>query len=274
MTVGGLSSIVNGTDTGVAYTGPDMNLIINSVATNSAAPTTYSGVIGGAMLITKQGSNPQTLSEREHIQRRHQHQRRLAWVRRQDARCRPTTAITVNGTTDWTGPLPDANNIGPQGQTANFTGGILSASITNDGSGNTWTNATSGSGSVGELIAGNGPGGNSITWNAGSPLGLDVATDPTDLVNANGGLTYAGNIGNFNGSNNNVGFIKPGFGVLTLTGGSSNFTGQLKVNDDGGTLRLTTQLPNAGQSMATPTVYIGGGTAQPTRAYTTRRDRP
>ena len=44
---------------------------------------------------------------------------------------------------------------------------------------------------------------------------------------------------------------------MTLTG-SNNFTGQLKVNDDGGTLRLTTQLLNAGQSMATPTVYIGG----------------
>ena len=45
VTVGGLSSIVSGTDTGVAYAGPDMNLLINSVATNSAAPTTYSGVI-------------------------------------------------------------------------------------------------------------------------------------------------------------------------------------------------------------------------------------
>ena len=100
------------------------------------------------------------------------------------------------------------SGVGPQGQTANFTGGILSVSVTTAGSGNTWTNASSGAGSVGDVIAGNGPGGNSITWNAGGSLGLDVATDPTDLADANGGLTYAGNIGNFNGSNNNVGFMK------------------------------------------------------------------
>ena len=169
-------------------------------------------------------------------------------------------------------PLRWSSGVGPQGQTANFTGGILSASITNDGSGNAWTNATSGPGSVGELIGGSRPGGHpSITWNAGSSLGVDIATDPTDLVNANGGITYSGNIGNFNGSNNNVGFMKRGFGVLTLTG-SSSFTGQLKVNDDGGTLRLTTQLTNAGQSMSGaasgPTVYIGGATGATDSVHT------
>ena len=262
VTVGGLSSIVSGTDTGVAYTGPDMNLLINSVATNSAAPTTYSGVIGGATSITKQGSNPQTLSGANTCSGATNINVGSLGFANMSAMS-ANSAVTVSGTSDWTIPAPVVSGVGPQGQTANFTGGILSVSVTTTGSGNTWTNATSGAGSVGDVIAGNGPGGNSITWNAGGSLGLDVVTDPTDLGNANGGLTYAGNIGNFNGSNNNVGFMKRGFGVLTLTG-SSNFTGQLKVNDDGGTLRLTTQLPNAGQSMATPTVYIGGATGQPT----------
>ncbi len=176
----------------------------------------------------------------------------------------PNSAITVTGTSDWTIPAPVVSGVGPQGQTANFTGGILTAYVTTSGTGNTWNTNTSGTGSVGQLISGTGPGGNAITWSNGSSLGINVDTDPGDLLNANGGITYSGNIGNFNGTNNNVGFMKRGFGVLTLSGTNNNFSGQLKVNDDGGTLRLTTQLPNAGQSMTgtgvTPTVYIGGAT--------------
>src|SRR4029079_13513447 len=51
-----------------------------------------------------------------------------------------------------------------------------------------------------------------------------------------------------------------GYGTLTLSG-ANTYSGQLKVNDEGGTLRLTSVQTNAGQSMALPAVYIGGATA-------------
>ncbi len=58
------------------------------------------------------------------------------------------------------------------------------------------------------------------------------------------------------GDADNVGFTKRGYGTLTLSG-NNTFSGQLKVDNEGGTLRLTTAEPNAGQSMALPTVSIG-----------------
>ncbi len=141
VTIGGLSSVVNGTDTGVTYVGPDMNLIINSVATNSAAPTTYSGIIANATSITKQGSNPQTLSgANTYNGATNINVGSLGFANK--GAMSPSSAITVNGTSDWT--IRSVSGVGPRGQTANFTGGILTAGITTDGSGNTWTNATSG----------------------------------------------------------------------------------------------------------------------------------
>ncbi|HVT27325.1 MAG TPA: autotransporter-associated beta strand repeat-containing protein, partial [Lacipirellulaceae bacterium] len=65
-----------------------------------------------------------------------------------------------------------------------------------------------------------------------------------------------GQTGGGSGTTNNVGVMKRGYGTLTLSG-ANTYSGQLKVNDEGGTLRLTSVQTNAGQSMALPAVYIG-----------------
>src|SRR5947207_3313609 len=131
--------------------------------TNTRSPTSDSGATTGSTSTTNQGNNPQTLPGANTYSGATSVLVGSLGYQNKGAMS-ANSAITVSGTSDWTVPPPVVNGVGPQGQTANFTGGILTASTTTDGSGNTWTNATSGSGSIGQLIGGSGPGGNSITW--------------------------------------------------------------------------------------------------------------
>ena len=88
-----------------------------------------------------------------------------------------------------------------------------------------------------------------VAWRLGSsPTPNSVADYNT--WRSNFGATAGG------GTTDNVGFTKCGYGTLTLSG-NNTFSGQLKVDNEGGTLRLTTAEPNAGQSMVLPTVSIG-----------------
>ena len=88
-----------------------------------------------------------------------------------------------------------------------------------------FTNATSGSGSIGGLLAGLGGQGASVIWNAGAILGIDTTNA------AGGSLTYSGSIGDR--ANGPLGLTKLGGGMLVLSG-SNTYSGPTMVN--GGTL--------------------------------------
>lgn len=126
------------------------------------------------------------------------------------------------------------------------TGAITVASgatlAVNAGGSGEWNNGTSGTASIGALIAGDNSAGtaNRISWTAGSALGIDT-------TNAGGTLTYSGTIGSFRTGGNAVSLSKLGTGTLVLdvintyTGGTTVTSGTLAIGDNGalGTGALT-----------------------------------
>ncbi|HVT30677.1 MAG TPA: autotransporter-associated beta strand repeat-containing protein, partial [Lacipirellulaceae bacterium] len=89
-----------------------------------------------------------------------------------------------------------------------------------------------------------------VIWRKGA------SPNPNSPTDYNTWRSTFGQTGGGSGTTNNVGVMKRGYGTLTLSG-ANTYSGQLKVNDEGGTLRLTSVQTNAGQSMALPAVYIG-----------------
>jgi fibronectin-binding autotransporter adhesin len=97
------------------------------------------------------------------------------------------------------------------------------------GGANQFTNATSGAGSIGGLLAGIGAQGGPVNWAAGAVLGIDT----TSAVG--GSLTYSGNINDTNSGATSLGLAKLGPGTLVLTG-TNTYSGGTTVAD--GTLIL------------------------------------
>jgi fibronectin-binding autotransporter adhesin len=115
-----------------------------------------------------------------------------------------------------------------------------------------FTNATTGAGSIGGLLAGTGGQGAAVTWNASASLGLDT-------TNATGNVTYADAI--------NRGLIKLGTGTLELTNGGTYAT----AGAAGFPLvvRQGTLLLNGGTHTVTGEAVVGGtfGTANGAAGY-------
>jgi MYXO-CTERM domain-containing protein len=115
-----------------------------------------------------------------------------------------------------------------------------------------FTNATTGAGSIGGLLAGTGGQGAAVTWNASASLGIDT-------TNATGNVTYADAI--------NRGLIKLGTGTLELTNGGTYAT----AGAAGFPLvvRQGTLLLNGGTHTVTGEAVIGGtfGTANGAAGY-------
>ncbi len=156
-------------------------------------------------------------------------------------------AISGSGALVQVGPgtvVLNANNMYTGG--TNINGGILqfantsampsSGTVTvagnavlavNAGGANEFTNATSGPGSIGGLLAGIGGQGAPVNWNFDALFGIDT-------TNASGGnLTYSGSIADT--VNGPLGLIKLGGGILTLTASNSYSDG---TTVSGGTLQL------------------------------------
>jgi fibronectin-binding autotransporter adhesin len=115
-----------------------------------------------------------------------------------------------------------------------------------------FTNATTGAGSIGGLLAGTGGQGAAVTWNASASLGIDT-------TNATGNVTYADAI--------NRGLIKLGTGTLELTTG-----GTFATNGAAGfplVVRQGTLLLNGGTHTVTGEAVVGGtfGTANGAAGY-------
>jgi autotransporter-associated beta strand protein len=153
-----------------------------------------------------------------------------------------TGGTTISsGTVDFanTGAMPAA------GAVAVSSGATLAIGV-GDVSGGLFTNATSGNGSIGGLLAGlGGQSGSTVTWSAGSILGIDTTNADS------GSFTYAGNIANTGAGA--LGLTKLGAGMLTLTG-TNSFTGATTVLD--GTLAYGSTSSFGGGS----TIDIADGT--------------
>ena len=131
--------------------------------------------------------------------------------------------VTMDGTGTWTlagsnnytgattinsGVLQFAQtNAMPASSTVTVSGGATLA--VNAGGAGEFTPATSGSGSIGGLLAGVGGQNGPVTWNAGAILGIDTTNAP------GGSLAYTGTIGD-SGANSR-GLTKLGDGQLTLS---------------------------------------------------------
>ena len=221
------SASVGGLQGGTAYTA---NSAMSITVGNNVRDASYSAAITGTGSLTKVGSSAQQL----------------------------TAVNTYSGGTNINAGILQfgpTNSMPATGAVAVNSGGTLSVHVSGAGE---WTNGTSGVGTLGGLISGDGgQTASQVTWNSGSALGIN-----TDLGES---VTYAGSIGSFNGvsdATKSVGLIKRGQGGLTLTG-TNTFRGQFQVANDGGVVRLSSALTGAGQSMAIPTVNLGnaGGDA-------------
>jgi autotransporter-associated beta strand protein len=144
-----------------------------------------------------------------------------------------TGKLTISGSSNYSGGTQiNAGTLQfaktsdmPSSGTVTVAGGATLA--VNAGGVDEFTNATSGSGSIGGLLAGIGGQGAPVIWNAGAKLGIDT-------TNAGGSFTYAGVIANTTGGS--LGLTKLGTGSLVLTA-SNTYTGGTTVS--GGTLIVT-----------------------------------
>jgi autotransporter-associated beta strand protein len=165
-----------------------------TITTATGTTQTISSVIGGSIPLTKEGADRLILSGAN---------------------------IYNAGTNINTGTLQFANTTAmPVAGGVNVNAGATLG--VNAGGAGEWTNATSGGGAIGGLIAGTGGQGtaNQVTWTAGSNLGIDT-------TNSAGALSYSGVIGSFRaavGTTNAVGLTKRGPGTLELSG-ANTYTG-------------------------------------------------
>jgi autotransporter-associated beta strand protein len=127
----------------------------------------------------------------------------------------------------------------PATGTVAVSSGATLAVIVGSGTGQ-FTNAASGNGSIGALLAGIGGQGATVTWSSGSALGLDTTS-------ATGGFTYAGNI-----TTAGLGLTQIGTGTLTLAG-TNTYTGATTVK--GGTLKFN----NTGALSSGSAVTVNSG---------------
>ncbi|MGD0897387.1 MAG: autotransporter-associated beta strand repeat-containing protein [Thermoguttaceae bacterium] len=125
----------------------------------------------------------------------------------------------------------------PAGVAVAVNGATLAVNV---GGTNEFTAVTSGAGSIGGLLAGTGGQGGSVTWAAGSSLGLDTS-------NAPGPVSYTGAI-----STAGLGIVKLGGGTLSL-GGNNTYTGGTIVT--AGTLLL-----GSTSALGTGLLTASGGT--------------
>ena len=163
-----------------------------------------------------------------------------------------TTAGAVTTTTISGGILQFAKivSMSPVSNTSSFivqAGGTLAV---NAGGTGEFTNATSGNGSIGGLLAGAGGQGGTLTWNSGAALGIDTTNAPGST------LTYAGVIANPGG--NALGLTKLGTGTLVLSA-ANTYTGPTLVNSG----NLTLQAAGAGLGATAISTANSGSTFAP-----------
>lgn len=140
------------------------------------------------------------------------------------------------------------NSMAATGTVGVGTGGVLAV---NAGGSGEFTNATSGAGSIGGLLAGTGGQSAPVTWTGTVALGIDT-------TNASGSaLTYSGNIANLGTT---LGLTKLGANTLTLSG-TNTYSGATLVN--AGTLTFAnTAAKSSGTSVtsiATSSIGLGVG---------------
>ena len=140
-----------------------------------------------------------------------------------------------NAANTYTGTTNINSGILQFAKTNSMSSGIVQAQsgatiAVNVGGTGEWTNGTSGTASLGRLIAGDNTAGtsNRITWFAGSILGIDT-------TNAGGSFAYNGSIGAFRTGGDSVGLTKLGTGTLILTA-ASTYTGPTTIS--AGSLQL------------------------------------
>ncbi|MCE9518501.1 MAG: autotransporter-associated beta strand repeat-containing protein, partial [Verrucomicrobia bacterium] len=124
---------------------------------------------------------------------------------------------------------------------------------------NEWTNATSGNGSIGGLLAGlGGQAGGTVTYSGAVTLGIDT-------TNATAGtMTYSGVIGNVTGSTSTA-ITKLGTGTSLVLSGSNTFSGLTTVT--AGTLKLNNNLALQNSALVTtgsPSLTFETGITTPT----------
>jgi autotransporter-associated beta strand protein len=223
--VGGLSGSTNYSANSA------LSLTVGNSTATTGTVATFGGVISGSGSVTKVGANTQE----------------VIGVNTYSGGTNVNAGILQFGAT---------TSMPASGAVSVNSGGTLAVHVSGAGE---WATSGTGVGTINGLIAGDGgQTASQVTWTDGSSLGINTQPVGTTLNTAD--VTYAGNIGSFNGVSDltqSVGFTKSGYGTLSLTGSNNTFRGQLKVANEGGTLRVTTALPNAGQSMAIPTVSIG-----------------
>ena len=192
-TIGGLSGASNEAllDTGA-------HAVALTIGNDNDTGMTYTGILSGGGSLIKVGTGIQTLSG----------------------------ANTYSGGTTISGGIPRVPTVTAMpstGTVAVQTGGTLAVQV---GTGSYYTNATSGAGSIGGLLAGTGGQGESITYSGNAALGID-----TTNIAPYGSFSYAGNIAT-------AGITKLGTGLLSLSG-VDTYTGPTTVS--AGTLEFANE---------------------------------
>jgi autotransporter-associated beta strand protein len=186
-------------------TGDGLNLTGGTISVAAGLTSTIQSAVGGSVLLSKTGTGTLVVSGAN---------------------------TYSNGTTISAGTMRFAttSSMPASGTVAPSSGATLAV---NAGGGSEWTNAASGNGSIGGLIAGTGGQGAPVVWASGSILGIDT-------TNAGGTLTYSNVIGSFNTGGTPIDDVilnKLGTGTLVLNAASTHtYTGATRVN--GGTLQL------------------------------------
>ena len=222
-TIGGLLAGLGGQSGGtVTYAG---NVVLGFDCTNTTTSQTYSAAIaniGSALGITKLGTGTLVLS---------------------------AANIYTGGTTITGGTLQFAKTYAmpATGAVAVGTGATLAVNV---GGTNEWTTGTSGSGTIGGLLAGIGGQGAAVTYAGAANLGFDTS-------NAGSTQTYSNAIANLGST---LGITKLGTGTFVLSG-LNTYTGVTAVN--GGTLLLDkTGTGNTAALATTSALTLGGGNFQ------------
>lgn len=208
LTMSGTLNLLSGANTrSVIFDGAGNVLISGQVRNNAAGTGTGSLAYSGSGQLTLSGAN-----------------------------------VYTGGTSVNSGTVKFAkiNSMSASGTVAVATGATLAV---NAGGSGEFTNATSGAGSIGGLLAGTGGQSAAVTYTGNVALGIDT-------TNAGGSFTYSGVIAN---KGTSLGVTKLGTGTLVLTN-TNTYSGATKVTS--GTLLIS----GAGSINASSGVSITGGT--------------
>ena len=188
-TVAGLSGAA-----GIVTSSPTGGVTL-SVAPASGSSSTFSGTLqngGGTLGLTMNGRGVQVL----------------------------TGNNTYKGGTNVNAGILQFANTSAMPSSGTVTVAASAVLAVNAGGADEFTNATSGSGSIGGLLAGIGGQGGPVRWGSGALLGIDT----TDA--SGGNLTYSGKIANT--AAGPLGLVKLGADTLTLSG-NNTYTGLTEV---------------------------------------------